>query len=165
MSEYNAVGRMVRDPLVALFKVRYPNQLFLTLRNNDELKQEMDKPITMTYWVAPTDASKKVTEYSNDLIQPEFVLSKSGPLETKEEFKNKEEGSNIVSLLLWIGFLIALLFVGSIFLMYYIKQRRQKNLQLQKAIAEGRVSMKNLKDPGTSDEDADENADNPRGHQ
>ncbi len=24
--------------------------------------------------------------------------------------------------------------------------------------------MKNLKDPGTSDEDADENADNPRGH-
>ncbi len=57
MSEYNAVGRMVRDPLVALFKVRYPNQLFLTLRNNDELKQKMDKPITMTYWVAPTDAS------------------------------------------------------------------------------------------------------------
>ena len=60
MSEKDAVGRVVKDPLVALFKVRYPNQLFLTLRNNEEIKAKMEKPIAITYWIAPTDPSQKV---------------------------------------------------------------------------------------------------------
>jgi len=64
-----------------------------------------------------------------------------------------------VSVLLWVGFLIALVLVASIFLMYYIMQRRRKNMQLQKALAEGRVSMKNLKEPGSEDDDDDYDGD------
>ena len=64
MTEWDSVGRSVRNPLVALFKVRFPNQLYLTLRNNDVVKTALEKPIVITYWVAPTDPSLKVEEYS-----------------------------------------------------------------------------------------------------
>ena len=64
MTEWDSVGRSVRNPLVALFKVRFPNQLYLTLRNNDVVKTALEKPIVITYWVAPTDPTKKVEEYS-----------------------------------------------------------------------------------------------------
>ena len=54
--------------------MRYPNLLFLTLKNQDEIKTTIDKPIIVNYWIEPVDPEKKAEEYQGGLIKPEFVL-------------------------------------------------------------------------------------------
>ena len=51
MNEWVAMGRHVKRPLAAMFKVRYPNQLFLTLKNQDEIKTTISEPIIINYWI------------------------------------------------------------------------------------------------------------------
>ena len=50
INEETAKGRFVSDPEWANFQVRYPYSLYLTLRNKDLIKTELEKPIKVDYW-------------------------------------------------------------------------------------------------------------------
>ena len=45
-----AKGNLALSPKWGHFQVRYPNSLFLTLKNNDAIKTKMEKPIRIDYW-------------------------------------------------------------------------------------------------------------------
>ena len=74
INESLAKGREVNDPLAGLFKIRYPNNLYLTLLNKDIVRTPLSKPVTVNYWLEPGDPALKAEEYSTDPITPQFAL-------------------------------------------------------------------------------------------
>jgi len=64
--------------------VRFPNALYLTLRNTDAIRTALEMPVTFNYWIEPVDPSKKVEEFTSEIIQPEFVLNVGEPLPSRE---------------------------------------------------------------------------------
>ena len=54
-------------------------------------------------------------------------------------------------MLLWVGFLFAVLLIAIFAIIYWRMQSRRKKLQLQKAVAEGKVVLKD--DGDQTDED------------
>lgn len=59
--------------------------------------------------------------------------------------------------MLWLGFTVALVAVVSIGLGYYVMRQRKKKMQLQQALAEGRVTLKEA-DEAATDEDSPDKA-------
>ena len=64
VNELSAIGRSVQLPIAGVIKVRYPNLLYLTLVNKDEIKTELESQITFNYWVEPVDPALMFEEYS-----------------------------------------------------------------------------------------------------
>mmetsp|Transcript_904 Transcript_904/g.1242 ORF Transcript_904/g.1242 Transcript_904/m.1242 type:complete len:155 (+) Transcript_904:458-922(+) len=148
MNEFLAMGRSVKGPLAGVFKIRYPNLLFLTLKNQDEAKTTISKPIVVNYWIEPVDPAFKVEEYQGGLIKPEFVLNETGALRSKRDFGANHK-SDDQAILLWVCFVLALLIVGVMAAIYCVMQYRKRKMQLQQALAEGKVSIKKWAEEGT----------------
>ena len=84
MNAQSARGIEVKDPKAALFKVRYPKALYITLKNKDIEKTPLSKPVTINYWIEKVDPELKASEYSTDTIHPEFTLD-IVPVTTKSQ--------------------------------------------------------------------------------
>ena len=69
-------------------------------------------------------------QYSTDIISPEFVLALGDVLPTKPgSMPNKK--ADDTAMLLWICFGIALLILGSMAIMYWVKKCRERKMHLQ----------------------------------
>ena len=87
------------------------------------------------------DPKLKVEQYEQGLIDPEFVLELGGSLKTKSKRGDSDDG-DATSILIWLGFTVAVLALVVIGIIYCVMRRRRKRMMLARAIAEGKVTMK-----------------------
>ena len=127
--------------------------MYLTLKNTDISWEKLAKPIVINFWLEPVDPLLKAEEYSNDPIAPQFALDDSGTLKSVKT-KVEEDTSNPLSGWLWTGFSLALVVTIVAGIVYYYMRQRIKKLQLQQAVAEGKVSLREKDDEGTDNEGA-----------
>ena len=127
--------------------------MYLTLKNTDISWAKLAKPIVINFWLEPVDPLLKAEEYSNDPIPPQFALDDTGTLKSVKA-KVEEDTGNPLSGWLWTGFSLALVITIIAFIVYYYMRQRIKRLQLQQAVAEGKVSLREKDDEGTENEDA-----------
>lgn len=148
------------DPLAGELKARYPNSLYVTLLNKDVTQTPLDQPITVNYWLELVDPSLKVEEYSTGLIPPSWVLKQSTVISTKKgRFENDrfieetedEEEDGVLRILIMVFFIIAFIVVCGLFITYYVMMQRKKTMQLQKAIASGKVTLRDSEDDDLTD--------------
>ena len=52
------------------------------------------------------------------------------------------------SIILWVCFALAVILVGAMGIMYCVMRSRKRKMQLQQAIAEGKVSIKSYDEDG-----------------
>ena len=83
-----------------------------------------------------------------ELIDPEFGLELK-ELITARASSDSDDGSQ--NWLLWLVFSVALISVVGGGVAYMIMRQRKKKMQLQKALAEGKVSMKEADEPHTDE--------------
>ena len=151
----SAKGNFVLEPKWGHFQIRYPNSLFLTLKNNDAVKQKLVKPIRIDYWqdlFNPLEG--KQPEELTEPIPPSFGLDLKSLITPKSGSALDNSGEDDGDIWLWLSFVIALIAVGGVGLGYYIMRIRKKKMQLQKALAEGKVSLKGPNDQPATDEDS-----------
>ena len=105
----------------------------------------MEKAITIYYWLEPVDPELKVDKYPSDLIEPEFVV-RYVPLEVKTIEDTKK-----IDWWIWLIFAAAVVLISGLAITYWVLHRRKKKMQLQKAIAEGKVTMKDIEEMNTEE--------------
>ena len=73
-------------------------------------------------------------------------------LRTKDEFSHSKKDDGAV--LLWVCFIIAFLILGSMGVMYWVMRCRKNKLLKAKALAEGKISLKEIdEDDGDPDKE------------
>jgi len=117
----------------------------LTLLNKDVVKTPLEKPITVYYWLEPVDPQLKDDKYITDLIEPEFVV-RYVPLEVK-----KTDETQTIDWWVWLVFAGAVVLISGLAIFYFVLHQRKKKLQLCQAIAEGKVTMKDIEEMNTEE--------------
>ena len=83
----------------------------------------------MNYWHVPVDPLNASTEFSTDIINPTFIMKKTGAIPSVKKHSNTDTGIS-TDLLLWIAFILALIAVIALALVYRIMKQRKKKLML-----------------------------------
>ena len=120
--EQSAKGNFVLSPHWGHFQVRYPNSLFLTLRNNDAIKMKLDKPIRIDYWqeLFNPQGGKQRDELTEP-ITPTFGLDMKDLITPKPGSSlDPSSGDDSDGIWLWLSFTVALLAVAGVGIGYYI---------------------------------------------
>ena len=141
--------------------MRWPRTLYLTLLNTDEAYKEIDHAITVNYWIEPVDPEMKVEDIGTDLIQPKWKLELNpigiGTVRSRYSTeKTVEDDDDILDLILLIAFLIALVAFCAAAITYYVLRMIKKKKQLEKAIAEGTVTLRPIDDDTDGNEESPE---------
>ena len=111
------------------------------------------KPINIDYWFDYFNPVYGEID-STELIQPKLgLVLRTDLITVKQSVRDKESEDDGSSMLLWIIFVVALITVVGFATLYYVMKKQMLKRKLQKALAEGKVSMKGPDEPNT-DEDA-----------
>lgn len=87
------------------------------------------------------------------MIQPEFTIELDDVIYTgRHRGVDKMDDNAIIS---WVFFGLAVLILGAMAIMYWVMKCRKRKMQLQQALAEGKISLKELdEDDGDHDFDS-----------
>ena len=118
----------MQEPLGGVIKVRYPNLLYITLINTDELKIALGTDIIINYYVEAGDPALMAEEYSTEMIQPEFTIELDDVIYTgRHRGVDKMDDNAIIS---WVFFGLAVLILGAMAIMYWVMKCRKRKMQL-----------------------------------
>ena len=152
VDEQTAKGNIVLDPSWGHFQVRFPYTLYLTIKNTDALKKEFDKPIKIDYWQELFNPYAGEDRENAEPIAPTFGLKLTQLITTRESAGSDDGDTNW---LIWLVFSVALISVAGGGVVYFVMRQRKKKMQLQKALAEGKVSLKEANEPATDEDSPD----------